>query len=192
MPDLETERLLIRPFIFNDMEAAYRNVASIGWINTEQTEAQQLAAMREYIHWCSLNHQQLAQLRQPPYGDRAVTLKATGELIGACGLVPYVAGLGVFPYFGGRPHGFEQVEMGLMWSIAAWRQGQGYATEAARALIAYALNDLNLHHIIATTEYDNLASQKVMQKAGMHLEYNPFDKPPWLQVLGIIENQVSH
>ena len=34
------------------------------------------------------HYEQLAKLRQPPYGDRAVVLKPTGRLIGACGYVP--------------------------------------------------------------------------------------------------------
>ncbi len=187
MPLLETERMRIRPFTPEDVSAAHANAASIGWVNEEQTEAEQLAAMRDYIHWCSLNHQQLAKLYQPPYGDRAVVLKATDELIGSCGLVPYIDPFGVFPYFGGKARAFAQAEMGLLWTVAAGHQGQGYATEIARALIHYALADLNLHHVIATTNYDNLASQKVMAKAGMRLERNPFAEPPWLQVLGIAD-----
>ncbi len=187
MPKLGTERLLIRPFTPNDTITAHQNALSIGWVDTDQSPTEQLATKQTYIHWCSLNHQQLARLDQPPYGDRAVTLKANGALIGTCGLVPYVAALGVFPYFGGQQGGRALVEMGLMWTIAAGHQKQGYGTEVARALIDYTLNKLNLHHIIATTEYDNLASQKVMQNAGMHMERNPFDEPPWLQVLGVIE-----
>ncbi len=188
MPVLKTKRCRIRPFTLDDVTAAHKNAASIGWVNSAQSETEQLTAMREYIHWCSLNHQQLAQLYQPPYGDRAVVLKATDELIGSCGLVPVVAALGVFPFFGRQPNGYTQAEVGLLWTISAAHQGQGLATEVARALIDYALNTLHLHHIIAMTEYDNLASQKVMEKAGMRLERNPFPEPPWLQVLGIMEN----
>ena len=77
--------------------------------------------------------------------------------------------------------------MGLLWTIAAAHQGQGHATEVARALINYALLELNLQHVIATTEYDNLASQRVMAKAGMRLERNPFALPPWLQILAVAE-----
>jgi ribosomal-protein-alanine N-acetyltransferase len=188
MPVLETERVQIRPFFLDDVNAAHRNAASIGWVDEAQSEAEQLAVMREYIRWCSLNHRQLAMLYQPPYGDRAVVLKATNELIGSCGLVPVIDPVGVFPYFGGQPGGYAQAEVGLLWTIGAAYQGQGFATEVARTLIDYALQELNLHHIIATTEYDNTASQKVMEKAGMHLERNPFAEPAWLQVLGIAEN----
>lgn len=187
MPNLETERLQIRPFTPNDTIIAHQNSLSIGWVDATQSSTEQLNAKQTYIQWCSLNHQQLARLHQPPYGDRAVTLKANGELIGTCGLVPYIADLGVFPYFGGQKGGRELVEIGLMWMIAAQHQKQGFGTEVARTLINYALNKLNLHHIIATTDYDNLASQKVMLNAGMHVERNPFDGPPWLQVLGVIE-----
>ena len=188
MPVLETERLWIRPFTIDDAETAYQVSASIGWVDPDQTEAEQRAAEAEYIQWLSLNHKQLALLYQPPYGDRAVALKETNRLIGKCGLVPYVAKLGVFPFFGGQPNPKDTAAMGLMWAIGAAHQKQGFATEVARALIEYAFTSLNLDHIIATTEYDNIASQRVMEKAGMRLERNQFDEPPYLQVMGIAEN----
>jgi len=196
MPEIETERLRIRPFTPTDTDAVYHVNASIGVLNPAQSESEQREDTHRYVEWCALNHAQLAQLHQPPYGDRAVVLKATGDVIGLCGLVPYLDALGVFPYFGGEPGGQPEVasgrafpEIGLFWAIAANQQGQGYATEVARALIHYAFTGLNLHHLIATTDYDNLASQRVMEKAGMRLEHNPFPEPPWLQLLGIIENR---
>jgi len=185
MPNLESERLRIRPFTPQDSEATYYLLASIGWVDSEKTEAEQRAATDDYIQWCSLNHRHLAQLYQPPYGDRAVVLKNTDELIGTCGLVPCLDMFGVFPSFGGQSGGFATAKMGLLWTIGAKYQQKGYATEVAKTLINYALTDLNLDHIIATTEYDNIASQKVMGNAGMRVEKNPFSEPPWLQVLGI-------
>ena len=188
MPDLETERLRIRPLTPDDVTAVHHLYQSIGWLNHTESETEQLGSIRQYVEWSSQNHAQLARLHQPPYGDRAVELKTSDELVGLCGLVPYVDALGVFPYFGTKAGGLAFAEMGLFWAIAANHQGRGYATEVAHALIQYAFTSLDLHHIIATTDYDNLASQHVMQKAGMRLEYNPFPDPPWLQVLGIIEN----
>jgi RimJ/RimL family protein N-acetyltransferase len=194
MPNLETERLHIRPLTPPDATAVFHLQQSIGWLNPAETEAEQKAHTQEYVRWSSLNHTQLARLYQPPYGDRAVVLKNSGQLIGLCGLVPYIEAMDVFPYFAGQrqnktPSGRAFAEMGLFWAIHAEQQGQGYATEVARTLIHYAFTGLNLHHIIATTDYDNLASQRVMEKAGMHLQHNPLPEPPWLQVLGIIENQ---
>ena len=188
MPVLESERLSIRPLTLADTDSVFQVLASIGWLNADQPEAEQRAGIREYIHWCTLNHQQLAQLDQPPYGDRAIILKETDTLIGTCGLVPCIDTFAVFATFGGRPDGFATAKMGLLWTIGSSYQKNGYATEIAQVLINYALTELNLEHIIATTEFDNIASQKVMAKAGMRLERNPYGEPPWLQICGIVAN----
>jgi RimJ/RimL family protein N-acetyltransferase len=139
-----------------------------------------------------VNHVQLARLYQPPYGDRAVVLKETEALIGICGVVPYVAEFEHFPYWGGWDEArsdLNTAEVGLMWAISPAHQRQGYAAETARALIDYAFNGLKLRRVIATTEYENIASQRVMQKVGMRLERNRFpDASPWLQVIGVLEN----
>ena len=75
------------------------------------------------------------------------------------------------------PSGCATPEVGLFWAIDPAHQRQGYATEAARALVVHALNHLRLRRIVATTEYDNLASQAVMRKLGMSLERNPQADP---------------
>ena len=50
----------------------------------------------------------------------------------------------------------------------------------------------NLKRLVATTEYDNFASQAVMTKLGMRLERNPFPEPPWLQLVGILDKSLDH
>jgi [ribosomal protein S5]-alanine N-acetyltransferase len=77
---------------------------------------------------------------------------------------------------------------GLYWAVAPAFQNQGFATEAARAMLDYAFRQINLSRIIATTSYDNLASQAVMRRLGMRLERNPFPDPPWFQVAGILDH----
>lgn len=188
MPILETDRLRIRPMAMADETAVFHIQQSIGWLDEAKSAAEQRQAVHDYVRWCSLNHAQLARLHQPPLGDRVVIHRHTGAVIGLCGLVPYVDSWRTFPYFRHQPAGLAFTEMGLYWAIAAAQQGQGYATEVAQALIGYAFDGLNLHHVIATTEHDNLASQRVMVKAGMRLERNPSSEPPWQQVLGILEN----
>lgn len=187
MPELETERLRIRPMEMGDETAVDHLLRAVEWVDPEQSAAEQLAVARRYVQWCSLNHAELARLYQPPYGDRVVILKSSGDVIGICGLVPYVALLSVFPTFGGRSDGPEQTALGMMWLIDPAHQRCGYATEVARALTDYTLHQLNLGYVIATTEYDNVASQIVMRKIGMRLERNETDAAPWLQVMGILE-----
>ncbi len=58
-------------------------------------------------------------------------------------------------------------------------------------MIDYAFTELKLRRIVATTTYDNVPSIGVMQKVGMRIEKNPFADPPWLQVVGILENTPS-
>ena len=48
--------------------------------------------------------------------------------------------------------------------------GYGYATEAARAMLAFGFDDLGLHRIRAECVADNVASVHVLQKLGMRCE----------------------
>lgn len=48
--------------------------------------------------------------------------------------------------------------------------GRGHGTEAVRAMIGYAFDDLNLHRVEAACVPDNLASRRVLEKAGFSLE----------------------
>jgi RimJ/RimL family protein N-acetyltransferase len=86
------------------------------------------------------------------------------------------------------PSAYRVAEMGLFWAIDPDQQRQGYATEAAQALIDFAFRQLRVKRLIATTEHDNAASIGVMRKLGMRVEANPFPDPPWLQVVGVLEH----
>lgn len=187
IPVLESERLRIRPFQNTDLPYLFQIKQNIGWVDAEKTAEQQLLDEADYLEWAVRNERQLAQLGQPPYGDRAVVLKETDELVGSVGLVPCVDVYGQLPSLGGTANCLATAEVGLLWLIDTEHQGKGYASEAAQTLIDYAFGQMRLHRLIATTEYDNLASQAVMRKLGMAVERNPFPDPPWLQVVGILE-----
>ena len=189
IPILESARLRIRPFLPTDLHPLHQMKQSIGWVNPKKTAEQQLADQVDWLEWTILNHRHLAQLDQPPYGDRAVVLKENDQLIGSVGLVPCVDVYGQLPSLGGQQNCLATAEVGLFWGIDAAHQGQGYATEATQALIDYAFGTMRLQRLIATTEYDNLASQAVMHKLCMTVERNPFTDPIWLQVVGILENK---
>ena len=49
-------------------------------------------------------------------------------------------------------------------------QGHGYASEAAAALVSFAFNTLCCHRVIAKCDADNIASAKVMARAGLEHE----------------------
>ena len=56
---------------------------------------------------------------------------------------------------------------------------------AGQALIDFAFHRLRVIRIIATTEYENEASQAVMRKLGMRVYRNPQPTPFWMQLAGI-------
>lgn len=74
-------------------------------------------------------------------------------LIGCCG----------YWYFRDPP------ELELLYGIVPTHWGKGLATEAARAMLRYGFEELGLPRIVGSTEIANLASVRVMEKAGMVL-----------------------
>ncbi len=60
--------------------------------------------------------------------------------------------------------------VGVGYVIARSHQGKGYATEALCAVIAWAFQQPSIHRVNATTDVDNIASRRVMEKAGMQRE----------------------
>ena len=56
------------------------------------------------------------------------------------------------------------------WVIAQPFQQRGYATEAARSLLAYAFETLKCHRVIATCQPENIPSWKLMEALGMRRE----------------------
>jgi ribosomal-protein-alanine N-acetyltransferase len=50
------------------------------------------------------------------------------------------------------------------------RAGRGYATEAARGLLAWGFRHLDLHRVTAFTDVDNAASARVLEKCGFTRE----------------------
>jgi RimJ/RimL family protein N-acetyltransferase len=141
-------------------------------LRTDKMET--LTERAEWLQWTVLNYRQLAQLYQPPYGDRAVLLKSSGQFIGACGFVPCLNAFEQLPGLASseisQGSGFYTTEFGLFYAISPAHQRQWYATEAAQAMIHYALGHLRLKQVIATTTYDNPASMGVMRKLGMRIE----------------------
>jgi ribosomal-protein-alanine N-acetyltransferase len=194
MPLLETERLLIRPFQLGDLTDVHRLMdIELGDADLGADKMTTLAEREQWLRWAVANPEQLAKLRQPPYGDRAIVLKTADRLIGACGYVPCLNPFEQLPGFAGSGCAGGDVryttEFGLFYAISPAHQRRGYATEAARALVDYAFQQLRLKRVIATTAYGNTASQGVMRKLGMRIVKNPLPDPPWLQVVGMIENE---
>ena len=150
---------------------------------------------RGWLTWTTLGYEYLATLHQPPYGERAVAERASGRVIGAVGYVPLLDQFGRLLSFVGTAVpatvGLTSAELGLYYAISPRFRHRGYATEAARALVDHAFAALRLARIVATTSYDNAGSMAVMRRLGMRLDRNPGPEPPWLQVVGVLENRAG-
>lgn len=93
--------------------------------------------------------------RFPGFGAWAAIEKAGGEFLG---------------WFSFRPREDRSpltVSLGYRLRKSAW--GKGYATEGSRALIDRGFTELRVERVLATTYQDNLASRRVMEKAGLTL-----------------------
>ena len=93
--------------------------------------------------------------------------KASGEIVGGAG-------------FKGAPDGEGMVE--IAYGVVPSREGRGYATEAARALIHFAGNDPRVKIIRAHTRPEANASTRVLAKCGfVHVGsvVDPEDGPVW-------------
>ncbi len=98
------------------------------------------------------------------WGLWALEVRDTGEFIGFTGLS--------VPSF--EAHFTPAVEIGWRLSKGAW--GNGYATEAARAALAYGFGPARVEEIVSFTATTNRPSQRVMQRIGMtHNEADDFD-----------------
>jgi RimJ/RimL family protein N-acetyltransferase len=158
LSELTTGRLLLRQWRDDDlgpwaaMNADPQVREFFGEVLTTEQSAASLARFR-------------AELSERGWGWWAVEVTATRELVGMTGLDPVDPDLP----FGG-------VEIG--WRLARGAWGHGYATEAARAALAYGFDRLGLAEILAITAAGNERSQAVMRRLGMtHDPADDFDDP---------------
>src|SRR3989442_16035720 len=95
MPPLETERLLIRPLAMDDLHNIHRILdVELAAADYGTAGAYARDKRKQWLQWTILSYEELAKLYQPPYGERAVVLKQTEQLIGACGFVPCLNAFG--------------------------------------------------------------------------------------------------
>lgn len=145
-PTLQTKRLTMLQFTLEDASA----VQSLAGNCKVAKETMNIAHPYESgmaESWISGLQQAWDEKKAITY---AVILKKSKKLIGAVGLVGLWGTEGSMGYWIGEPY---------------W--GQGYCTEATRALIDFCFNELKLTRIEAEYLVSNPASGRVMQKAGM-------------------------
>lgn len=114
-----------------------------------------------------------AALLRGDCGFWTVTLRDTGKAIGKCGLALIEAPVAPTDLCGG-------VQVG--WTLAELHWGQGYASEAAGAVLAHGFGALDLPVIWSQTSDSNHASTRVMTRLGFErcstLDYIDPDYPP--------------
>jgi RimJ/RimL family protein N-acetyltransferase len=140
---IETERLILRRLVPADWRAVHRYMSDPQVTAFLPGGVMSPARARAYA----------ARNARKPQAI-AVIEKTGKELIGH---MPF------HPWFG--PATWE-----IGWALARDRQGVGYATEAASALLSYAFGALRCHRMIATCQPENSASWHVAEKLRMRRE----------------------
>jgi RimJ/RimL family protein N-acetyltransferase len=96
----------------------------------------------------------LAMYASLGFGLCTVELKDSVCPVGICGLI--------------KRDYLDAADIGFAFLPAYW--GNGYAYEAATAILNFAKADLGLKRILATTRPENIASQKLLEKLGLRFE----------------------
>lgn len=185
IPTLETQRMVIRELTMQDLDDIHQV------LNRSFGGESPIEERQHWLQWTVLGYEMFAYLGQPHYGERAIVLKKIGQIIGAVGIVPYLDRFNQVAAFKRSPYTPATAEVGLFWAIDPAHQNQGFASEAARAVIDYLFTHEKLGRIIATTGYDNLASQRVMQKLGMQVQHLDQPQLPDQFVVGVLENDLE-
>lgn len=141
----ETKRSLISIFQksdFEDVKKLYVNPDVRRFLGGVREENLINAGLEEALH---------------PDGDSyywVVREKHSNDFIGSVSLDPH--------------HDGEHIEVSYQFLPEWW--GKGYATEAVRVIIDYALNELHLPKIVAETQTANTASRRLLERLNMQLE----------------------
>ena len=148
--ELRTTRLLLRSFERGDIPALVRLAG-----------AKEIAATTLNIPYPYTERDAKSFLAKASKDFRAghsivfaITVLSTRELCGAVGV--NIVDM------------HSRAELGYWIGVPFW--GRGYATEAARAAVAFGFETLRLNRIYAHHFYGNAASQRVLEKIGMHHE----------------------
>jgi RimJ/RimL family protein N-acetyltransferase len=149
-PTLHTARLRLRPFTgadADDLFALHSNAHVLRyWDSPPWTDR---ARAGRFIEKCR-------QVSEDGSGARvAIDRTSDGAFLGWCGLTKW------------NPD-FRSASLGYCLDDAAW--GHGYATEAARALLEWGFDTLDLNRVQAEADTRNAASARVLEKLGFALE----------------------
>ena len=146
---IQTQRLTLRPFTLRDLKTTFAYASDPE--NTRHMIPLPIEKKRETRQFLRYVITQWKSNEQECY---TLAIDLDGKHIGAVSISLKENGL--------------VGELGWIISKAHW--GKGYATEAARAIVEFAQDELGLIKIIARCDYRNAASCRVMEKIGLALE----------------------
>ncbi len=169
--ELETERLRLRPVTLEDTEDMFEYSSNVE--NTYYIYPAHLTL--EDTRFSIANY-----FMSEPLGKYGVELKEEGKLIGTIDLRIKPAQL--------------SAEIGYV--LNQNYQGQGYATEAAQAIVNFAFEVLELEKLSATCNSENVESEALMLRLGMRKEgelrsYQVWKAGEWINLLqyGILRDE---
>jgi [ribosomal protein S5]-alanine N-acetyltransferase len=146
---LETERLSLSRLDADDAEFILELLTQPSFLQfIGDRGVRNLETSRGYIENVNASYARFG------FGLYRVVLKATGESVGMCGLL--------------KRDSLDDVDIGYAMLERHW--GQGYAYEAAAAVISYGMHVLKLPRIVAITAPDNIASINLLEKLGLRFE----------------------
>lgn len=156
---LETDRICLREWLPEDSEPFSR-------MNSDPLIMEYFPRVLDEAATDKLIGRFQDHFKQYGFGMYALENKETQKFMGFVGLAHV---RDIFP-FG------PTVEMAWRLEYEYW--GKGFASEAARAVLDYAFNELKLNEVVAFSVYDNLRAIHMMEKLGMaHDENGDFDYP---------------
>ncbi len=143
---LETTRLILRTWTLSDAENLFKicsDAQVMKYIGTGKPY-KTLDEAKKFLNWVTSYQAENGFCRW------AIVEKSSGKIIGSCGFA--------------RPHGIKEIELGYLLARKCW--GKGFATEAAGACLQFGFEKLDFREIIALTDLENVASQRVLEKIG--------------------------
>ncbi|HEX6263521.1 MAG TPA: GNAT family N-acetyltransferase [Actinomycetota bacterium] len=146
---LETERLVLRPLTLRDLDDMASLLGDAEALTFWGSPLDREGA-RDWIQ------RNLHRYETDGVGRCAVVLRATGELIGDCGLIRTLV------------EGSQETELG--WIVRRSHWGKGIATEAGAAWRDHAFDNLGIDRIVSMISEANAASRRVAEKLGMTIE----------------------
>lgn len=149
-PKLETERLLLRELTLLDAEAMFHYFSKESVIRYFGMDSfENIEQAKTTIQTFRKRNEEGSVFRW------GIEKKGTDQLIGTCGF-----------HLINKHH--KRAEIGYELDDTYW--GQGYATEALQAMLAYGFETLHLIRIAAVVYIENEASRNLLKKAGFQEE----------------------